>query len=41
MLSVVAHLLTLLAFYVVAYAAVTRGGLAVSRALERLVRARP
>ena len=33
------HLLTILAFYVVAYAGVTRGALAVSRVLERLARA--
>lgn len=32
------HLLTLLAFYVVLYAGVTRGALAVSRVLERLAR---
>lgn len=33
-----AHLLTLLAFYVLIYAGVTRGALAVSRVLERLAR---
>lgn len=39
MLSLVAHLLTLLAFYLVVYAGVTRGSLAVARVLERLARA--